>query len=219
LLDASERQKRSRLGAEILPDVLDFARCKLMKASEFEYRHRTLIHLIIVAACFATYIVASDDIVWALVKGTSHPRLYERVLFAVAALLTGIAATIRTSALTRRDRPSPQGHFRSPEQLGNLLFSIGLGFFAPLPGFLLLVAAESIVFVHLVQHERSLRTPEIRSAVTWRQAIRQESAKWGLLVTMIIFIFLLNDRVAEILAGLSFLIWLALNCPSLRTEL
>jgi hypothetical protein len=31
------------------------------------------------------------------------------------------------------------------------------------------------------------------------------------------FIFLLNDRVAEILAGLSFLLWLAVNYPSLRT--
>ena len=188
-----------------------------MKASEFEYRHRALIHLIIVAVSLATYLIAPDDVVWALVKGTFHPRLYERVLFAVAAVLIGVAAAIRTSALTRRDRSSPQAHFGYPEQLGNLLFSIGLGFFALLPGFILLVTAESMVFLRLVQREQSLRTPEIRFAVTWRQAIRQESAKWGLLVTMTIFIFLLNDRVAEILAGLSFLLWLALNYASLRT--
>ena len=188
-----------------------------MAATEFEYRHRTLIHLIIVGVAFGTYLITPDDVVWALVKDASHPRLNERLLFTVAALLIGMAAVIRTVALTRVDRSRPQTYFRYPEEFGNLLFSVGLGFFAPLPGFLWLVTAESIVFLRQVRGERSLR-PETRSAIDWKQALRQESAKWGLFVTMIIFIFLLNDRIAEILAVLSFLLWMALNYASRSTR-
>jgi len=52
-------------------------------------------------------------------------------------------------------------------------------------------------------------------APDWKRAFRQESAKWGLFPTMLIFTVLLVDRVAEILALASLLLWLLLNLPLL----
>jgi protein-S-isoprenylcysteine O-methyltransferase Ste14 len=216
------------------------------KATDFEYRYQTLIHLFIVTIAFLTYLIDRDDIVWALVKGQPYPQLLERLLFGVAAVLIGGSAAIRTWAraypedssgggLTRRD--GPYRYIRYPEQLGNLLFSIGLGFFAPLLGLVILVTGEAIVSLRLVRRERALRsagTPEPADsnstqllpsyrrpapnnfAPTWKKAFRQESAKWGLFLTMIVFILLLRDRVAEVLAGLSFLVWVLLNYRSFQ---
>jgi hypothetical protein len=53
--------------------------------------------------------------------------------------------------------------------------------------------------------------PAKGDAPNWKQALRQESAKWGLFLTMIIFTVLLVDRVAEILAVASPLLWLLLK--------
>jgi hypothetical protein len=56
--------------------------------------------------------------------------------------------------------------------------------------------------------------PAKGDAPNWKQALRQESAKWGLFLTMIIFTVLLVDRGAEILAVASVLLRLLLNLPS-----
>ena len=46
-----------------------------MKATDFEYRHQTLVHQLIVGAAFLTYLIDRDDIVWRLVKrNTSQSR-------------------------------------------------------------------------------------------------------------------------------------------------
>jgi hypothetical protein len=124
-----------------------------------------------------------------------------------------------------------------PKHLGNLLFSIGLASLAPLWGFVLLAAGEAVIVVRLIGREEEVREQEAgvtelpptvageaptsqslrqpnelaRGRSVWGNAIRKESGKWGLFVTMIVFTLLLRDRVAEILAGLSFLIWAVLN--------
>src|ERR1700683_5606207 len=46
-----------------------------MRGSDVEYRHQTVVHLIIVSVAFLTYLVQRDDVVWALVRAQSHPRL------------------------------------------------------------------------------------------------------------------------------------------------
>jgi len=43
--------------------------------------------------------------------------------------------------------------------------------------------------------------------------LRKEASKWGLAVTMIVFTLTLQDRIAEILASVSVLIWFVLNMP------
>jgi protein-S-isoprenylcysteine O-methyltransferase Ste14 len=216
-----------------------------MRATEFEYRHQTLIHLFIVTISFLTYLIDRDDIVWALVRGTSHPRLLERLLFALAAILIGGSAAIRTWARAYTGsssfidnlpvrREGPYRRLRYPEQLGNLFFSVGLGFFTPFSGFVLLLTGEAIAFFRLIRREKELRSAETHQpahpipaqllvspgvpppgrGAMWTKAFRQESGKWGLFLTMIVFTILLRDRVAEILAGLSFLAWVLLNLGS-----
>ena len=39
-----------------------------MRATDFEYRRQTLLHLIVVGLAFLTYAFQPDDVVWALVK-------------------------------------------------------------------------------------------------------------------------------------------------------
>ncbi len=218
-----------------------------MRATDFEFRHQTLFHLLIVAVSFLTYLMDRDDVVWALVREQSHPRLLERLLFALATLLIGVAAAVRTWALSY-PKPSVPGHgsllhwggpyryLRYPQELGNLLFAIGLGFLAPLSGFVILVAGEAILLFRLIQREAELRNRAEGSShagadVTrplprrslfelrmWGKEFRHESAKWGLSLTMIVFTLLLKDRVAEVLAGASFLVWLVLNRDSWHND-
>jgi len=218
-----------------------------MRATDFEYRHQTLIHLFIITISFLTYLTDRDDIVWAFARGTSHPRLLERLFFALAAVLIGGSGAIRTWARAYKEssnftdnspvrREGPYRHIRYPEQLGNLLFSMGLGFFAPASGFVLLLTGEAIVFFRLIRREQEFRSAETHQAANpnstpllvlqggpvstcgpmWSKAFRQESAKWGLFLTMIVFTILLRDRIAEALAGLSFLVWVLLNFGSYR---
>jgi hypothetical protein len=63
-------------------------------------------------------------------------------------------------------------------------------------------AAPSLA--HLVAKERDSG---------WRNAFRKEAVKWGLLLTMIVFVITLRDAVAEVFASSSFLIGLLLNAP------
>jgi hypothetical protein len=67
-----------------------------MSATGFEVRHQTLLHLLIVSLAFLTYLFTPDDVVWAFVKHSTHTRLLERSLFAVATLLIGTGAGICT---------------------------------------------------------------------------------------------------------------------------
>jgi len=208
-------------------------------ATEFEYRHQTLVHLIMVSIAFSTYFFDRDDITWELVRGLAHPHLWERLLFALATILIGVSTAMRTWARAQSELPGPAGasdlregpyrYSAHPKQLGNFLFSIGLAFLAPLPGFVFLVIAEAIIFVRLARRESSLagsdsnaRQPLEADAsipgfnADWGKAIRQESAKWGLFLTMIVFTVLLQDGLAEILAVASLAVWAVLNCGSLR---
>jgi protein-S-isoprenylcysteine O-methyltransferase Ste14 len=219
---------------------------RAMKASELEYRHQTLVHLLIVGMSFLTYLVDRDDVVWVVRRGRPGQDLLERALFAVAAILMGVGALLRTWAGASADAsravdslpvPSdgPYRYVRYPRQLGSLLFSIGLGFLTPIAGFVLLVVGETLVTVRLILHERALvdardsseraavdelaptseAWPGLRVRTSWGEALRRESGKWGLFLTMIVFSLLLRDRVAEVLAGASFLVCVVLNCGSL----
>jgi hypothetical protein len=68
-----------------------------LKATDFEYHHRTLLHLSVLSVAFLTDLVNRDDVVWTLVRGHSEARLLERVASALATLLIGLATALRTS--------------------------------------------------------------------------------------------------------------------------
>jgi hypothetical protein len=210
-----------------------------VRATDFEYRHQTLIHLVLLTCAFLTYLIDRDDIVWALVKDQAHPRLLERLLFAFATVLVGAAAAICTWA---RAYPvddlglaaplhGPYGYLRYPRHMGTVVYSVGIGSLAPLSGFILLVVGQALVNLRLIRREERLRSaanlqpaqtpahdlprqPLQGVAPTWRTAFRQESAKWGLFLTMIAFTCVLRDQVADVLAILSIATWFVLNYSS-----
>lgn len=75
----------------------------LMKATDFEHRHQTFVHLAIVAAAFATYLFDRDDIVSRFVKDTSTPHLLERIAFFVATVLVVLAWQFAPERLSQAD--------------------------------------------------------------------------------------------------------------------
>jgi protein-S-isoprenylcysteine O-methyltransferase Ste14 len=218
-----------------------------MKATDFELRHQTLLHMIVVGLAFATYAIAPDDIVWLIVRDSPHNRLLERSFFAFAGLLIGAAAAICTWARAYRGPEfagasasvscdGPYSYLRYPLHLGTLLYAMGLGSLAPVPGFIILVLGDALIVFRLIRRtdelERTATSPQDRPRLprllpsfrpcfpakgcspNWKKAFRQESGKWGLFLTMIIFTIVLIDRVADYLVLASLVLGLLLNLPS-----
>jgi hypothetical protein len=183
-----------------------------MKATDFEYRHQTVTHQLIVLAAFLTYFIDPDDIVWRFVRDTSAPRLWERTLFIIAAILIVAGATLSTWA-----RTVPVTRIASrirPCYLGELLYVVGLGSLLPLSGFILLVGGESLRIFRLIRRELvQLHPPPV---VGWPTAFRKEAVKWAIFLSMIAFVITLKDRVADVLVVTSFFIGLLLNAPVFR---
>jgi hypothetical protein len=206
-----------------------------MKATDFEYRHQTLVHQLIVAAAFLTYLIQRDDVVWRFVKDSTAPRELERFLFALATLFIAFGAGVSTWARAYRRSESretvgPYRYLRHPRHLGDLFYAIGLGSLAPALGFIILVAGEGIRILRFIRREddpawnflqhplpalQPLAPPIAKELdPIWRKAFRQEAVKWGLCLTMIVFVITLKDRLAEVLACASFLIGLVFNAST-----
>jgi len=189
-----------------------------MTASNFELRHRKLLHQIIVAAAFLTYLYDREDIVWRFVKNTPSPLELERALFLVATLTVFAGAVLCTWSDARR-KPYGTSAFEPGSQnhgslvLGEILYAIGLASLFPLSGFLILVIGETLRVGRLfpLKDEQQPGDP-------WGNAFRTEAVKWGILITLIVFVTTLRDRVAEYLAAASFLIGLLLNPPFLNVR-
>jgi hypothetical protein len=180
-----------------------------VKATGFEYRHQTVVHQFIVLAAFLTYLVDPDDIVWRFVRDISMPRPWERILFIVATVLIFAGAALSTWA-----RTIPVTWIASrirPCYAGELLYSIGLGSLLPVSGFIILVAGESLRIFRLIRREQvRLQPPPL---VGWATAFRKETVKWAIVLSMIVFVITLKDRVAEVLIVASFFLGLILNAP------
>jgi hypothetical protein len=204
-----------------------------MKATDFEYRHQKLVHQFIVAAAFLTYLIDREDVVWRFVKGSTAPRELERSVFTFATLLIVVGAGICTWALGHHRPESTTGvePYREPPYpgfFGEFLYSMGLGSLAPLSGFVILVGGEALRLFrlfrrvddehgqHFQAHPSTTSIPLASAAATetnssWGKAFQQEAAKWGIFLTMMIFVITLKDRLAEILAASSFLVGVLLN--------
>jgi hypothetical protein len=191
-------------------------------ATQFEYRHQLFMHVCVVVAAWLTYLFDPVDIVWALVQHRPNARALEQLLFAIATVLIGSGAALRTWASAhgagRRRSGSPRHHANYEGYSGSLLFSIGLASLVPLPGFIILVAGETVLIPRLVLLERSFDTAPVAATpkLSLSKALRVESAKWGIFVTMIVFTLILVDRVADVLVLLSLALWAVLNCGSIR---
>jgi hypothetical protein len=206
-----------------------------MKATDFEYHRQTSVHQFIVATAFLTYLVDREDVVWRFVKDTAAPRLFERFFFVLATVFILAGAAICTWARAHRRPEGTTGmesyrHLHQSRYIGDLLYAIGLASLAPSWGFIILVAGEALRVFRLTRYEEHLtqnfpqhslptaslgrpfgaQDPHSSGLV---KAFRQEAVKWGLFVTMVVFVITLKDRLAEVLAAASFLIGLLVNAP------
>lgn len=216
-----------------------------IQASDFEYRHQTLLHLLVVGLAFLAYAFQRDDIVWVLVKHhTIYRTLLERIVFGIGALEVLCSAALETwaraygfsAAEVEVASPARDETYRRLEHLiyvGRLLFASGIGLLAPISGTVILLVGEvSLVARLFVRNSNTTNLqaldrdrifpalhrllPAQGLSAKWKYALRKEASKWGLAITMIAFTLTLRDRLAEILAGASFLLWLALNLSDFR---
>lgn len=190
-----------------------------MKATEFEIRHQTLLRLLVVGAAFSTYLFDPVDVVWRAVEHRPDARLLERLCFAFATALIGAALSTAAvaSAQAKRENGGRGPRIRRAGPIGSVLFAVGVASLAPVPGAVILVLGESVLALRLILLERSSgREQNLPGAphASWLRAVREESAKWGIFLTMVVFTSLLIDRVAELLAVASLLVWAALNFRS-----
>ena len=142
-----------------------------MKASEFEFRHRSLLNLVHFWIAFQLYSVDHADIVWAFVPWNNpQGKAIARVIFGFGALLLGLAAVVRTwaAAYLRSDvvhdtalhaealvADGPYRHVRNPLYLGTFLMSVGLGFLASRSGFLVLAVGAAVRILRLIGREEA----------------------------------------------------------------
>ena len=80
-------------------------------------------------------------------------------------------------------------------------------------------AAISGVATALAADPLSLSPAANKRRLQWKTAFRQEAVKRGILLTMIIFVMTLKDRVAEVLALASLLVGLLFNAPIFSSRL
>jgi len=198
-----------------------------VKATDFEYRHQTLLHLALVGLSLSTYFADRVDMVWRLVRSHSDSAFFEHVVFGIGAFMllgsalldtwanlrTPFSAGAKPPALVALSSKYPQ----FPLRLARILLALAVGLLLPVSGAVILLAGETILVLRLFLHEQeSISAPPLLSrcvAVSWGAAFRAAASKWGLTATMVVFAWTLQDRIAEYGAASSFLLWLILNVP------
>ena len=208
-----------------------------MRASDFEARHPNLIRQLLIAAAFASYLLDPVDVAWRFIQYRPNSRFLEHACFLLAALLIGAGAVMSTRAHAFSRSPtlfakeltnsrSSSRFNRYQQDLDDWFFALGLATLVPLAGSILLVVGESIRVIRLIRRSDSPAQQQLLQPMNsaadaftpskphWGVAFRHEAARWGLVLTMIVFTVTLIDRLAEILAGLGVLIWILLNLPT-----
>src|SRR5580704_3118368 len=143
----------------------------MMRATQFEFRHRSLLNLIQFWIAFQLYSVDPINVVWAFLHwDTPHTKFLARLVFGFAALLLALAAGIRTwaAAYLRSSvvhdtnlhtekivADGPYRHVRNPLYLGTFLMTLGLGFLASRSGFVVLVVGAAIRIWRLIGREEA----------------------------------------------------------------
>ncbi len=201
-----------------------------MRATSFELRFPSLTRLLLVGVAVCSYFFDRDDVVWRFIRDPPSRRLLEHTCFFLAALLVGLGAILCT-----RSRAFARRH-SAEHRAGELLYAAGLASLLPLAGAVFLVLAEAIRLLRLDSAEAqeamggSERRPFLdfacrRQALEsleggsadrphWGMAVCREADRWGLLFTMIAFSITLIDRLADVLAVASILVWLLVNAAS-----
>lgn len=136
-------------------------------ATEFEYRHRFWMIVLIYVAAYALYHVNHLNILYSVVpwnQGVLQKDLLVRFLYAGAALVAAVGAILLTwstayrpsSAIKGRTAFSIAGPFRyvrNPQYLSYFLLILALGTFQSVLGFPVMLLAETILLLRLVARE------------------------------------------------------------------
>jgi protein-S-isoprenylcysteine O-methyltransferase Ste14 len=138
-----------------------------MVASEFEYRHRFWMIVLVYAAAYAFYNLDHLNILYSVVpwnQGVLQKDMLVRFLYAAAALLAAVGAILLTwstayrppSASAGRTAFSIAGPFRyvrNPQYLSYFLLILALGTFQSRLGFPVMLLGEMILLLRLVARE------------------------------------------------------------------
>jgi hypothetical protein len=128
-----------------------------MRASDLEYRHQTLLHLLLVGFALAAYWIEPNDVVWSAVRHHANSAFLERLVFGVGTLELLGCAIVETWA-------EAHGGLRAPILASRLLFALALGLLLPLAGTLLLIAGQSLLVWRLfVRHSETVSLPAMRN--------------------------------------------------------
>lgn len=142
-----------------------------MKATKFEFRHRSLLNLIHFWIAFQLYSVDHENVVWAFVHwDNSHGVVVARIIFGFGALVLAVAASIRTWAAAylrssvvhdtalhteKLVADGPYRRVRNPLYLGTFLMSVGIGLLASRLGFALLAIGAAVRILRLIGREEA----------------------------------------------------------------
>jgi len=147
-----------------------------VRATEFEFRYRSLLNLLHFGVAFLAYSFDHQNFVWAIAsfvagENVQNARFQARIIFACGALLTAVAATIRTwaAAYLRSDvvhdtklhsdvlvADGPYRYVRNPLYLGTFFLTIALGLLASRTGFAILVGGAAIRILRLIGREEAI---------------------------------------------------------------
>jgi protein-S-isoprenylcysteine O-methyltransferase Ste14 len=138
-----------------------------MIASEFEYRHRLWMIVLVYFAAYAFYNLDRLNILYSIVpwiQGILQKDTLVRFLYAAAALLAAVGAILLTWSTAYRspgathDRNAfstagPFRYVRNPHYLSYFLLLLALGTFQSRLGFPVMLIAETILLLRLVARE------------------------------------------------------------------
>jgi protein-S-isoprenylcysteine O-methyltransferase Ste14 len=138
-----------------------------MIASEFEYRHRFWMILLVYVLAYSFYNVENLNILYAVVpwnQGVPHRDMLVRLLYAAAAMLAAAGALLLTWSTAYRPqtanphRPSfsvggPFRYVRNPQYLSYFLLILALGTFQSVLGFPVMLLGETLLLLRLVRRE------------------------------------------------------------------
>jgi hypothetical protein len=172
-----------------------------------------------------SYLAERDDIVWAVVRNHSDSASWERLVFGLGALMllgSAVPETWANSYLRVRPggaSPIPAAESGHWHQMcpARVLSVLAVGLLLPLSGAVTLLVGETVLILRLFssddQRVANSRSLPSHSRDSWGRAFRAAASKWGLTVSMILFVWTLQDRLAEIGAVCSMILWLVVNVP------
>ena len=138
-----------------------------MVGSEFEYRHRFWMIVLVYVGAYAFYNLDHRNILWSLVpwnQGILQKDTLVRVLYAGAALLAAAGAVLLTwstayrppsanNAHTTFSTAGPFRYVRNPHYWAYFLLVLALGTFQSIFGFPVMLVGETLLLLRLVGRE------------------------------------------------------------------